>query len=124
MIRALLKRDISQIKRIHENHFKEEFSFDEMNRFICSFVSVDSADNIICAGGIRSIAEIIMVTDKSQPLEKRLDSFHEMLKAAGLTTQSAGYSHLHAFIQDEKWKRHLMNHGFQKTAGEALIIKV
>src|SRR5215510_2510955 len=118
MIRALLKRDIEKIKRIHENHFKEEFSFDEMNRFICSFVSVDAQDNIICAGGIRSIAEMIMVTDKSISVEKRLDSFHEMLKAAGLTTQSAGYSHLHAFVQDPKWQRHLELHGFQPTVGQ------
>lgn len=125
MIRALLKRDESSIQAIHKQFYADEFSLDDMKNLTCGFSAVDENDKIICAGGIKSIMEMIIVTDKSVGLDKRQVALYEMLNTAAKTTHEAGYRQLHAFIQDEKWARYLIKHvGFKPTVGQSLVIGV
>lgn len=125
MIRPLLKRDNSQIVDIHQRFYESEFDLSELEQLTCGFASVDAQDKIICAGGIRSIMEMIIVTDKSVPLNERQVALYDMLTTAGKSTKEAGYNQLHCFVQDEKWARYLIRHvGFKPTVGQALVIKV
>ena len=125
MIRALLKRDKEQISRIHQEFYKSEFELSQLDNLTCGFASVDAEDKVICAGGIKSIMEMIIVTDKNVDLSKRQLALYDMFKTAGYLTKSAGYPMLHAFVQDEKWARYLIKHvGFKPTVGQSLVIGV
>jgi len=125
MIRALFKRDLDQLKSIHERFYQDEFSLSDLNRFISSFAVIDDSNGkIITAGGIRSIVETIIVTDKDTPIEKRQEALIDLLQVAKNTTKQAGYTQLHAFVQDAKWMRHLISHGFIPTVGKSLVIGV
>ena len=124
MIRALLKRDIGLIKTIHEKYYEKEFELSELNRFLCSFTSVGADDKPIVAGGIRTIVEAVIVTDKDIALEQRIDALKEWVITARKSTKDAGYSEMTAFVQDDKWYRHLLKYGFLPTAGKSLVIGV
>jgi hypothetical protein len=123
MIRAITKRDLSQIEAIHNKFYKDEFPFSDLNRYICNFAVVDDeSDKIITAGVIRSIAEIVIVTDKDVDIHQRRLALLQMLTAGMQTTRMAGYDQLHAFIQDQRWLRHLVKCGFRPTVGQSLVI--
>ena len=124
MIRALLKRDFTDIKIIHEKFYQKEFDFSELNKFMCSFVSVDNDDKPIVAGGIRTIVEAIIVTDKDRAVEERINALREWLDTARKSTKDAGYLEITAFVQDDKWYRHLLMHGFNPTVGKSLVTQV
>jgi len=123
MIRAITKRDLTQISEIHSKFHESEFPLSDLNRFICSFAVVDDeTDKVITAGGIRAISEMIIVTDKDVDIHQRRLALLQMLTAGVQTTRMAGYEQLHAFIQDDKWLRHLIKYGFRPTVGKSLVI--
>jgi len=124
MIRALLKRDLGAVKTIHEKFYGKEFDLTELNRFICSFVSVDVNDRPIVAGGIKTVVEAMIVTDQDASIESRVDALKEWLITAKRSTSDAGYDQMFAFVQDDKWMRHLMKYGFIPTAGKGLVTGV
>lgn len=125
MIRSLMKRDLVQIKDIHHRFYETEFDLDALDNLTCGFVAVDANDRIICAGGIKPIIEMILVTDKSIDISSRQVALYDMFKTAGHSTSSAGYNSLHVFIKDEKWARYLIKHvGFKPIEGTGLIIGV
>lgn len=124
MIRATCKRDIDQIQKIHEKFFISEFPISDLSNLSSSFVCVDENDKVITAGGIRSIIEAVLVTDKDVAVEVRQRALIRTLLTAQNMTKQAGHSQLHVFVQDEKWMRHLIRHGFIETIGKSLVIGV
>jgi len=124
-IRSLQLEDIEVIRKIHETHFKNEFEFpDFLNNFLCAFVVENEDGRIISAGGVRAIAESIIVTDKSYPIKDRRAALYQVLDASCFLTKQASFDQLHAFIQDANWLRHLQKIGFSPTKGQALVLNV
>lgn len=124
MVRSITKRDIDKIGIIHSKFYNDEFPLSDLNRFMTSFVVTDDNDDVICAGGIRTIVEAIIVTDKDVEVNKRREALLKMLEVAKKTTKTAGYDQIHAFVQDYHWLQHLIDHGFRQTVGESLVIDV
>lgn len=125
IIRALYPRDFDQVKRIHEKFYKNEFDISEFrSKFLGSFVVLDDNEKVICAGGVRTLAEIILVTDKDISAKVRRKALYETLQVSSCICNRSGYSQLHAFVQDESWLRHLTKAGFVTTKGRSLVIGV
>lgn len=121
-IRAAHFSDIDAIRKIHERHFKNEFDFCEFqNNFLGCFVTEDDK-GIISAGGVRTIAECLIVTDMDRRVRDRKTALYNILQTSMHIANRAGYNQLHAFIQDENWERILYKTGFQKTVGKSLVI--
>lgn len=124
-IRALRPEDIDQLRNIHSSYFKEQFEFpDFLNNFLCAFVVIDDSDTIISAGGVRAIAESIIITDKSYPIKERRSALYQVLDASCFISKRASFDQLHAFIQDDNWLRHLQKIGFSRTKGQALVLNI
>lgn len=123
-IRALTPYDVWKIKKIHEKHFAEEFDFPNFFENFLNAYIVESNDSIVAAGGVRPIAEAILITDKDKSVRERREALYQILAASLFTCGRLGYSQLHAFTQDKKWTEHLLNIGFHHTKGEALVIEV
>ncbi len=122
-LRAVFNRDHDRIIEIH-NQYENECPISDLSNLACSFAIADENDKIITAGGIRSIMEAVIVTDKDVEIEQRRVALINMMHALKTTTKQAGYHELHAFIQDEKWLRHLIQHGFRNTVGRSIVINV
>lgn len=113
---------MTQLKELYEKFFKEEFDLPDFSRFLFSLVVRDEHGAVITAGGVRTIAESIIITDKDYPIEARLAALKQMQGAQAYLAQQVGYDQLHAFVQDEKWLTHLKKHGFKDCIGKALYL--
>lgn len=124
IIRAIESKDEEQIEEIRKRHYSDEFSpVDFRDKFLCAFV-VEDQGKIITAGGIRTIAEAIALTDKSINYRQRVRALREMLKADAHIARTSGYNQLHAFIQDYTWSEHLVKKEFRHTKGNALVLNL
>ncbi len=124
IIRAFKESDLNQLMKIHEEFYKEEFSFNDFCNAFVDFFVVEEDNQIISAGGIRAIAESVIMTNKVMSNKTRVRALHQMLEAQLFTCGKTNFRQLHAFIQDKDWERHLMKIGFQKCKGDALFINV
>ncbi len=127
MIRAFRESDFDQIKSIHEKFYGNEFSLtDFAKNHIASFTVTDDndIDKIVCAGAVRTIAEVVLITNKSYSLRARRYALYNVLEASSFLSQQNGYDELHAFVQDPTWENQLLKVGFKKTKGNSLVIGV
>lgn len=124
-LRCISFDDITQLREIHSKHFKNEFENPNFfDNFLSSFVVTDENNKIITGGGVRTIIEAVIVTDKDVEIQERRMALLEMLKMSAFVGNSNGYKELHAFIQDEDWMRHLKKAGFNETKGRSLVLNI
>lgn len=122
-IRELLPYDNEAVFKIWEKFYKNEFPFpDFYHRFICSFVMLDDDKNVITAGGVLPIAEIILVTDKDKSSRLKHQALYQVLDLSSFIARKFNYRQLHAFSQDDVWTKRMIKDGFQKCKGEALVL--
>lgn len=124
IIRSFQEDDFEKLKLIHEKFYKDEFSFSDFCHAFVNFFVVVGDDEIICAGGVRTITESVIMTNKDVSPRVRQLALKQMLQAQLFTCSRMGYHQLHAFIQDEGWKRHLLKNGFKECKGRAIFIEV
>jgi hypothetical protein len=124
MIRNYQDNDLEQLKQIHERYYKEEFSVSEFYQNFLGLFSVIENEKIISIGGVRSIAESVIVTDKSFSVRQRREALLNMLQAQSFITNKNHYHQLHAFVQDKLWEAQLLDYGFKPCKGDAVYIGV
>jgi hypothetical protein len=124
IIRNYLDTDLEQLKIIHERYYKEEFSLVEFYQNFLGLFSVVEDDKIITIGGVRTIAESVIVTNKSFSVRQRREALLQILQAQTFVTDHNGFNSLHAFVQDENWEKQLLEYGFKTCKGRALFIGV
>ncbi len=124
IIRNYQDSDLEQLKQIHERYYKEEFSITEFYQNFISLFSVVDDDKIISVGGVRNIAESVIVTNKSFSPRQRREALLQMLQAQSYTTNKNGFNQLHAFVQDKFWEAQLIDYGFKPCKGSAVYIGV
>ena len=121
-IRSINANDFRQIEEIHKQFYADQFTLpDFIKNYICAFVIEDEGE-ILVAGGVRAIAESVIMTNKNTDIKGRREALYNMLTAVAHVTKLAEYDQVHAFIQDDKWKHHLINVGFRPTKGQALYL--
>lgn len=118
-IRTLNRDDLKEIKIIHDKFYKNEFQLPE-DHYLASFV-IEGNEGIVTAGGIRTIPELIAITNKDMSVRSRREALIKLLQASSFVCDNLNYSHIHAFVQDENWYHQLIRHGFHIPKGKALI---
>lgn len=116
--------DYNKLKNIYNKHYKNEFSFPSFEEFIIKFQVNDEKDNLVVAGGMRMIPEIILITDKDAPVLDRRIALLTALDYMIHNGQQMSLRELHAFIQDPKWSKQLQRIGFVPTKGQALVMGI
>lgn len=124
-IRSITPSDYHKLKELHKKFYDKEFNFDELlNNYLSSFVVTSDNGEIITGGGVRVIAESVIITDKEYLIKDRREALQEMLRACMFTANIRGFNQLHAFIQDEKWLKHLKRVGFKDTVGKSIVLNI
>lgn len=125
-VNQLTFADVDKIKEIHEKFYPDLEFPDFFNGFMCAFVINEDDDTIILAGGVRLIAESIVITNKDLTAAARVRA---LLKALEISTHvckntSPNITQLHAFVGEKFWANQLKEHGFRKMVSEALVLDI
>ncbi len=122
-IRNITESDIPQLRKIHSQFFQNEFTFaDFCQSWLTNFVITDDNNDIISAGAIRPIMEIVAVTNYEKSPRIRRSALYDMLTIAQYVLRDTNFTQLHAFIQDEKWLGQLQKAGFRRCVGIPVFI--
>jgi N-acetylglutamate synthase-like GNAT family acetyltransferase len=124
VIRNFENSDLNQLKKIHEMYYKHEFSLEDFCQKFMDFFVIEQDGIIISAGGVRAIAEAVIVTNKAAEMDLKKQALYQMLHAQSFSCEKHGFTQLHAFVQDKAWERRLIKNGFARTKGNALFIGV
>lgn len=124
IIRSFQDDDFEKLKQIHERFYKDEFSFNDFCHAFINFFVVMEDTEIVCAGGVRAIAESVIMTNQDAKPRIKQRALTQMLQAQLFTCGRAKFTQLHAFVQDRNWERHLIDAGFKSCKGRAVFIEV
>lgn len=108
--RALNSDDIQVIKELHEKYYSE-FQFPDFLHLLNAFVIEDDG-GIIMAGGIEHTAEAILVTNKDRSRIKIGKALVEAQRISMFTCAKFGIKELYAFVNNDEYANHLIQHGF------------
>jgi hypothetical protein len=122
-IRPLTIDDMTILNDLHDKYFSEFERTDFLKGMLNAFVITDNYDRIVMGGGIRPIAETIIVTDKEVNPHVLGDALLEALKFSKFTCNKFNIELLHAFVKDKVYMRHLIKQGFSPRC-QALYMDV
>lgn len=124
-IRPMRAEDIDELRKIHEQFYHEEFDIAEFDKkFISLFSVVNDNGDLVTLGGIRQLAEAVIVTNKNLSSRERISGLNEMLSMLSIVARHSGHDAIHAFIQDQNWLEQLKTAGFMPTIGQSVIYKL
>src|SRR4029077_13259256 len=113
MIRAIEQNDFGTIHEIWKKYYETQFPFPDFMNYLCAFVVCDDQNRIVTAGGIKLMAEALLITDKNMPLMTRSKAFREMRAALEFMARTRDFNNLYAFIKDDpSWSTILKRVGF------------
>ena len=122
IIREFRESDIAHLERIHKQ-YEGEFSLETFNdRNFLGMFTAEIDGEVLLTGGVRTLAEIVVVTDKTACTREKREAFYKALDAANYLCNTNFYPELHAFVQDEAWLRVMVRRGFKIAKGQALVI--
>lgn len=118
------QEDYRKLNELHERFFSRDFIATDFQRgFLGAFVIKDNDGQILLGGGVRPLAETILVTNKDANLHSLGDALLESLQFSRYVCNRANIKLLHAFVKDETYMKHLISQGFQKRC-QALFLEV
>lgn len=122
IIRNCTTKDIVQLRMIHDRDYPDlEFPFDY--HLLSSFVIEDDG-KIIMGGGIQGSAEALLTTDKSCSRVKIGRALVEAQRNMMISCALNNLQELIAFVTDDEYAEHLIQHGFTEREEKVLRMKV
>jgi hypothetical protein len=105
--------DALALRILHDKYYSEFNNPDFMDlEFSTAFTVLNDKGEIILGGGVKRIAETVLVTDKSKNIHEIGDALLQALKISKWAASQMDVKWLHAFVKDDAYARHLVKHGF------------
>ena len=116
-VRAYKPEDVEETKRIFDKFYaKDSYGpvvFPDMSKgYLCAFTILSDNSKIIIAGGVRTIAEITLITDKNCSVRGRVMALKEVLKISNYVANQFKFEWLHAITDDPTWANQMREVGF------------
>ncbi len=125
IVRTLEPNDIPRLAELHSKYFEDEYQFDKLLENLLGSFIIEENDQIVCAGGVKTITESILVTNKDLDIHTKLRGLNEALQINEFICRKAGYNQLHAFLKDDVvWRAWLKKVGFRKCNSTAYYLSV
>ena len=121
-IRPLEQSDYDALEAIHRRYYDGLDVPSFRRNCLGAYVIHDENNDPICMGGIKTFAEIVIVTDKSKSLRARREALYKVLDVSRFITSRYGYEHLHAFINDDQYLHTLLRRGFRLMKAHPVVI--
>jgi len=121
-IRAMTIADLNEVGQLHDKYYAE-FAFPRFGNMMNAFVIEDDDNSIIMAGGVEKVAEAVLVTNKEKSRIKIGKALVEAQMCSAFTCRTNSIRDLYAFVKDEDYAKHLLQHGFIEC-DKALLMRV
>lgn len=121
-IRAVTPDDLEEIGKLHNTYYSD-FEFPDFYRLLCGFIIEDENKEIIMAGGVECVGEAVLVTNKEKSRIKIGKALVEAQRCSMFTCKTKGIRDLYAFVKDDEYAKHLIQHGFS-DCDRALSIRI
>ena len=120
----LSREDEYELKIIWNKYFKDDFAFpDFFKSCLCAIKVTDSEGNLVTAGGIKLIPELVMVTDLGALHVQRVRALKRALEFAKYAVKKNSMDHFHAGVKaGSTWEHHLLKTGFKESADKLLVL--
>jgi hypothetical protein len=112
-MRTLMPSDIDYVRIIHERDYPD-LDFPNFYSLMSAFIIEDDNGEMIMAGGVEAIGEALLITDKTKSRIKIGKALVEAQRFAMFTCGLFNIRELHAFVTDQEYAKHLIQHGFKK----------
>lgn len=113
-IRALTAQDIAEVARLHAEYYPQ-FEFPPFARCLNAFVIEDENNDIVMAGSVEKVAEVMLVTNKAKSRIKIGKALVEAQKCSAFTCVMNDIRDAYAFVDDDEYAKHLIQHGFSES---------
>lgn len=120
-IRSFRPSDIEEVRKIHAEHFINEFDFPDFMNYVCAVV-IEDEQGIITTGGIRDIAECVAVTNMNRSAQDRIRALYHLMDASIFACRKVNYDQMYVWSQNSQYTRRLKRNGFKLPVGQSLIL--
>jgi|SRR5215510_6512614 len=121
-IRGVELKDIGELRKLHEEYYSQ-FEFPPFLDCLNAFIIEDDTNEIVMAGSVEKVAEIMLVTNKAKSEIKIGKALVEAQRCAMFTCGRFGIRDAYAFVDNPIYEKHLIKHGFVE-ADKALKLRV
>lgn len=122
-IRAITPSDIALVRELHERYYRQ-FEFPPFANALNGFIIEDDKTGFVMAGCVEKVAEAMLVTNKAQSEIKIGKALVEAQQCVAFTCKSFGIRDVYAFVDNDAYARHLVQHGFQDNKTRALKLRI
>lgn len=127
IIRPLFETDKDEVDRIYNKHFihLEKPNFYNKDVFPCPFIVASSGNRVIVAGGVKTIAEVVVVSDRDFSIKHRLDALIQALGSTITIAKDMKYRQIHVFVShDDSYVSVLQKFGFKLLDAKVLTLDI
>ena len=122
-IRPLTLNDIEELSRLHDK-FYSEFDFPHFGNMLNAFIIEDENNEIVMAGGVEKVAEVVLVTNKEKSRIKIGKALVEAQRCSLFTCSVNNIRDMYAFVNNDEYAKHLIQHGFTDVGHRALSMRI
>lgn len=119
-IRFLEPKDLDWVRVMYNAYFSDMEYPDFVNDFPVTYAVLEEND-IVAVGGIRPIAEAVVITDASESVRKRRDALLQIFNALTYSANKLNFKRLYAFTFDDVYANHLTKVGFNPIKESKLL---
>lgn len=121
--RTVSQSDIAFLRALHEKYYSE-FEMIDFTKLLNGFVIETDKDEFVMAGGVKPLAETLLITDKEMPMTTIGRALIEAQMVSMYTCNKFKIEDLVAYVNDENYAKHLMKHGFQRRDDISLRMRL
>src|SRR5262245_40048560 len=121
IFRPMKQSDITKVRELHEKYYPQ-FNFPDFDYFYNAFI-IEDDKGIIMAGGLEPVAEAVLITNKERSRITIGRGLVEAQRIALFVCNKFGIKELIAFVDDEDYKKHLIQHGFSESPNKMLYMR-
>jgi len=122
IIREAKEADKPWVDKNHKKFFDGN-EYPDFFNYSCPFTITDDSGNIILVGGVKMLAEAVIITDISKPVGTRYDALLQALGSSISIVKEMGHKQFYVFVNnDEQYIKHLQKFNFRLIDAKLLVL--
>ena len=125
IIRKAKPADKEWVSEMHNKFFNSNEPIDLFDgSFSCPFV-IEEDGEIVLAGGVKTLAEVAIVTDRNKNIRTRVTALLQALGSSITIAREMNQQCIYAFVNDDdQYVKHLQKYNFKLIDAKLLVLNL